>query len=473
MTAGAGRPPAPLSAPGRALSLGRRRAAGLAGVACLAAVMLPLPACSSKLSTGGGAFEVLAYDLLGMDRGTTYYYETLRSAHERATFDYKATEDPFLADKCVNAILKLGEASYSRLEGQVQVIVLLAEVAVEDPISLAKIEAYEALAKMALRLPVVPAAPHPERGDQFLALLKELDGLHDEQGRRRSDTPATRQRVSFVVEQIGAFDLPTYQLVKSGASWFPSRKYITQETAPDLRDVFDRAMVRRSRALILSTLEGGILEAQPFVRRSAVQGLKILAYAPALPGVVERIPLESSPVVRGEITEYLATIGGAAAAEALVGMIEDDDPSVRWKARNALTRLSGTDLGREKDAWQAWVERGVPTMASTGGSVGAPPPPPPATFPPAAGPPAPPMAPPTAPPPYVPLPSPPPAVLPPSVLPPSVMPPVDPPPAPPVELPPSVLPRVAPPPPPTPPPTPPSFGPSLPPPRHVPGTASR
>ncbi len=445
MTAGAGRPPAPLSVPGRGLPLGRRGRAGLAGAGCLVALLVSLPGCSSKLTTGGGAFEVLAYDLLGMDRGTTYYYETLRSAHERATFDYRATEDPFLADKCVDAILRLGEASYSRLEGQVQVIVLLAEVAVEDPISLAKIEAYEALAKMALRLPVVPAAPRPERGDQLLALLKELDGMHDEQGRRRSDTPAARQRVATIVEQIGAFDLPTYQLVKSGASWFPSRRYITQETAADLRDVFDRAMVRRSRALILSTLEGGILETQPFVRRSAVQGLKVLAYAPALQGVVERIPLESSPVVRGEITEYLAAIGGSAAAEALVGMMEDDDPSVRWKARNALTRLAGTDLGREREAWQAWVERGVPTLASSAGPAGAAPPPPPARRPTLAGPP----------------PPPPRAELPPVATPP---------PPPPPDLPPSVLPPVAPPPPPQ---APPAVGPLLPPPRHIPGTASR
>jgi len=267
--------------------------------------------------------------------------------------------------------------------------------------------------------------------------------------------------VAAIVEQIGAFDLPTYQLVKSGASWFPSRRYITQETDVGLRDVFDRAMVRRTRALVLSTLEGGILETQPFVRRAAVQGLKVLAYAPAMAGVIERIPLESSPVVRGEITEYLAAIGGRPAAEALLGMMDDDDPSVRWKARTGLTRLAGRDLGREPEAWKAWIERGSPMLPSTGGFATA------GGFP---TPGAPAVGPGPVPPTFTPPPAPPPSPGAPSFPPPA------PPPVPPApELPPSVVP---PEPPPSPSPAPkgtplPPPGPALPPPRHLPGTATR
>jgi hypothetical protein len=322
--------------------------------------------CSKKLSTGGSPIDAIAYDLLGMERGTAYYYDVVLNAHDKKTFHYRTTDDPYLADKCVDAIVHLGDASYARLEGEVQVVLLLSDVLSEDPSALAKNVAAGSLTRLALKLPEVPGPRVPERGDRYLKLLQELDAAHDPAtGRRLNDTEATKRRVAQVVEEIGNFEFPSPVLERDGLRFFPARKYVTEETDPTLRDVFDRAMVRRSRSLILASLQGAVLDPVPHVRQAAVQGLKTLGAAQALDAVAERVPEESHPWVRAEIAEYLGAIGGPKAAAALLPMIDDVDGSVRHKARLALTRLAGQDLGGDRRAWQAWVERRFPAPASS------------------------------------------------------------------------------------------------------------
>src|SRR5262245_10925171 len=320
--------------------------------------------CSKKLSSGGGALDTFVYDVLGMDRGTAYYYDVVHNAHDRKTFCYRCTDDPYLADKCVDAIVRLGSASYSRLEGEVQVILLLSDVLSEDPSALARNVAAGSLTRLSLKLPDVSAEHIPERGDRYLALLQELDGLHDENGLRKCDSEAPRARVAQIVEEIGKFEFPNPVLEKDGLRFFPARKYVTDETDPVLRDVFDRAMVRRSRSLVLASLEGAVLDPVPHVRQAAVQGLKTLGAEKALDGVVERVPAESHPWVRAEMAEYFGAIGGGKAATALVPMLDDADGSVRHKARLALTRIAGQDLGGERAPWQEWVDRRFPAPAS-------------------------------------------------------------------------------------------------------------
>jgi hypothetical protein len=323
-------------------------------------------ACSKKLSSGGGAMDTVFYDLLGMDRGTSYYYDVVQNAHDRKTFCYRCTDDPYLADKCVDAIVRLGDAAYVRLEGEVQVILLLSDVLSEDPSALAKNVAAGSLTRLALKLPDLPGPVVPERGDRYLRLIQELDGLHDHprSARRLVDTEATKRRVAQIVEEIGNFQFPNPVLEKDGLRIFPSRLYITEETDPTLREVFDRAMVRRSRSLVVASLEGAVLDAVPHVRQAAVQGLKTLRAEKALDAVAERVPEESHPWVRAEIAEYFGAIGGPKAAAALVPMVDDADGSVRHKARLALTRIAGQDLGGERRSWQAWLDRRFPAPSS-------------------------------------------------------------------------------------------------------------
>ena len=229
--------------------------------------------CSRKLSHGGSALDVLAYDMLKMDRGTGYYFTTLQAAHDPTNYSYRASDDSFVADKCVDAIQHLGDAKYDRLEGEVQVILLLSDVLLEDPIVLAKIQSAEALTKLAIALPIAPAVDRPERGDRYLAVLKELDGMHDAEGRRKIDTPATRQRVVQLFDEIGSYRFPKLLDTKNGLRFFPARRYVTVETDPALRDAIDRAMVRRARAVVIVSLTDAVQDSSSSVREAALLGL--------------------------------------------------------------------------------------------------------------------------------------------------------------------------------------------------------
>jgi hypothetical protein len=322
--------------------------------------------------------EVLAYDVFGMERGTNDYYQIVLDAHDRKTFCYRCTDDNFLADKSLDAIYRLGNAHYARLEGEAQVILLLSDVLIEDKIASARNMAAGSLTRLAIRLPDVPGPSVPDRGDRFLGLVKELDGLHDEQGRRRVDTPATRRRVIAIVEEIGSLDFARLQDTKNALKYFPGRAFVTQETDRELRDAFDRAMTRRSRAVILASLEGKIDDPVPHVRQAVVQGLKTLGAARALPAVAQRLESETHPLVKAEMAEYLGAVGGARAAEALVPLLHDDDGGVRRRAQQSLVRLARVDLGRDEAAWDAWRKRtyGTPATAAPAPQVPASPAPP-------------------------------------------------------------------------------------------------
>jgi hypothetical protein len=342
------------------------------GARCLSLVLLGAVfagasgGCSRKLSRGGNAMEVLAYDILQMDRGVGEYYQIVLDAHDRKTFCYRCTDDTYLADKSLDAIYRLGNAHYARLEGEAQVILLLSDVLIEDKIASARNMAAGSLTRLALRLPEVPGPSVPDRGDRFLGLVKQLDAMHDEQGRRRADTPETRRRVVAIVEEIGSLDFPRLQDTKNALKFFPGRAFVTQETDPVLREAFDRTMARRSRAVVTASLEGKIDDPVPHVRQAVVQGLKTLGDARALPAVAMRLQAESHPQVKGEMAEYLGAVGGAKAAEALVPLLHDDDGGVRHRAQAALVRLARVDLGRDEAAWEAWRTRtyGTATVAA-------------------------------------------------------------------------------------------------------------
>lgn len=341
------------------------RARVLAATLLLALAAAPGAGCSKKLSSGGSALDVLVYDVLGFDRGTAYYFNVVQSAHD-ASFAYKDTADPYLADKCVDAIVRLGDAHYTRLEGEVQVIVLLSDVLVEDPSALARNVAAASLTRLALRLPEAPGAPIPERGDRIVPLWDEIDSYHDESGRRRDSNPAVTARIAQRMDEYGRFELADPVLEKKTVRWFATKPYIANETDPQLREAYDRAMVRRSRSLVASALEGSVLDPVAHVRQAGVQGLKALAVARALDSMAERVESESHPWVRAEIAEYFGAVGGGKSAAALLPMLEDSDGSVRHRARLALGRIAGADLGADAEAWRQWASRRFPETASAG-----------------------------------------------------------------------------------------------------------
>jgi HEAT repeat protein len=334
--------------------------------------------------------DSLFYDVLKMDRGTQYYYETVQQAHDPKNFCYRCSPDPYLADKCVDAIVHLGQAQYARIEGEAQVVLLLSEVLLEDPSALARSEAAVALAALGSRMDVPPGVYVHDRGDRYLEILKILDGMHDVNGHRHDDTPGTRQAVAAMIDEVGLLQFDDLLTTKNGLKVFPARPYIVNETDPTLRASIERAILRRASALVRASLVAAIEDRNSYVRIDALAGLKAMKDAQAIDAVTGHLAggpdahPESHPRVRVAMADYLGTVGGLAgpssakAIDALVDLVEDPDGSVRHQARLALAALAGRDLGRGRAVWVAWA-------ASRNGTAAPPTMPMPETSPVAAG----------------------------------------------------------------------------------------
>lgn len=383
---------------------GGRRPAAVAPAALALALAFgvgaPLGGCaSSKKLADGGPVDALVYGVLGQDRDPRYYYEKLRDSHDATseTFAYRLTDDTYLVDKSVDAAGRLGAVDFSRLEGQAQAVILLSSVLIEDPAALARTQAAASLTRMGLRLPRYPRPPwvqdRIERGDGLLAFLQELDGLHDVSGALRDPRPPFAERRLFLVRTIGDMNIVDLEIARDAVKPFTNRPYLIDATEADLRSESDTALVKRMQELIRLSLQAALDAPQDHVRREALIGLKLLGERRAEEAVLARLPLEPDWQVRAEAIEYLGKMASEKAVEALVPLLEDGDSTLRHKARQALVRVAGRDLGRERRAWQAWAEARYPGLAAraaearaaraarAGGG-----PPPPAAAPPAGGP---------------------------------------------------------------------------------------
>ncbi|MDJ0973591.1 MAG: HEAT repeat domain-containing protein [Planctomycetota bacterium] len=326
---------------------------------------LVLAGCSDaqkKLSDGGPA-DILLYQVLGQERPTSYYYELVRDSHDAERFCYRCTDDPYLVDKSINAVTKLGDAPYARLEGQAVVVGKLTEVLLEDPSALGQAGAAGSLTKIGAKLPVYPQAGPPETGARFVQLLQEMDGLHDQNGVRRPGE-GPRQRLMQIVTQIGDFQITDLVLAKESVRPFHNRAFLVDETDPELRTAIDTALTKRLGALIRVALEAAVPAESPWVRADAIRGLKVLAEPAALPAVVQQLEVDPSWQVRGEAVEYLGRIGNADAVAALLPLVSESDPSVRHKSLEALRRIAGQDFGRRRAAWVRWARRTYPELAN-------------------------------------------------------------------------------------------------------------
>jgi hypothetical protein len=336
---------------------------GLLGAALMAG--LGTGGCSSrykKLSSGGSAMDVLVYDLLGQDREPRYYYDLLRRSHDESTWCYNCGADPFLVDKNIDAVERLGDASITRIEGQAQVVSLLVDMLVEDRSALARAAAARSLGKIAARLPNHPPPQVPDRGERFLALLQELDALHAPNGQGRPTTPGARARMAQIVTQIGDLRLEDFTASKSAARFFWSRPFLIQEAEPTMRATIDTAVARRTDSLIAQALRAAVEDPVPEVRRDAIIALQTLGDVTAADAVIERLEREPNWLVRLEAVEYLGIVGSGPAAATLIPLLDDPEASVRHKSRQALVRIAGQDLGMRRETWAAWARNRWPDL---------------------------------------------------------------------------------------------------------------
>lgn len=347
------------------MAKGRRRLhlARPAWILLAVAAAAPAPACSSdykKLSSGGSIADTLMYDVLGNDRDPSYYYTLVQRSHCPQTFCYLCGDDPYILDKNVDAIQRLGDASFGRLEGQAETLVLLEEILIEDRSALARAAAATSMTKIALKLPRYPASPVPDDGRQFLALAQEIGRIY---GGGCPLAPPARARVAAALQQIGNLDFDDLKNSKNAVKELVGRAYLVDERDPQVRTAYDTAVVKRSHDLVLTSLRLAMEDPAAEVRVDAVRGLKTLGDAESQPAVLDRLARESAWLVRLEIVEYLGRTGGGPAVAGLLPLLDDADASVRHKSREALTRIAGRDLGIRRRSWEAWARQAFPGLS--------------------------------------------------------------------------------------------------------------
>ncbi len=341
---------------------GRLRAAGAVLAVC--ALLVGLGACSDykKLSHGGSFTDVVIHDILGQDRPPQDYYQYVRDSHKSGDFCYACGDDAFLVDKNIDAVQRLGNAEFGRLEGEAQVLELFTEVLLEDCSALARSSAANSITKIGLKLPAYCYTPVPDDGSRLLCMLRELDCMHDANGRRRACGTGASRRVATLITQIGNLSFDRYLNTRNAIKPFYDRKYLVDETAPAVRSAIDTALVKRMRALIHEALASAVDDREASVRIDALKGLKTLGDRAAADVVNDRLAVETQWLVKSEAIEYFGRVGTRQGVVSLVGLLDDPNASVRFKARTSLVRIAGKDYGARRKAWTYWARQVDPAI---------------------------------------------------------------------------------------------------------------
>ncbi len=353
----------------------------------LGLLLLAGPGCSSrykKLSQGGSMTDVLFYDVLGRDRSPEQYYDFVRKSHREKDFCYEcASGDPFLVDKNIDALERLGHADFGRLEGVGEVVELMSEVVTGDRSALARAQAATSMTKIALRLPRYEGRPVPDDGGKLLRYMQDVDraylgaavpppsaarGATPVPSTRRTCPPASRALVIDRIGRIGdlAFASTDLRFYWQAIRFFYGRPYLVDEQDPQLRQAIDTALTKRIQALVHVTLASAVLDREASVREDAIRGLKTLEDADAVETIAEQIRLEAHWLVRLEAAEYFGRVGTRTGVKMLIGLLGDANASVRHKARESLSTLAGEDFGTRAVNWKWWARRKDPTIVFEG-----------------------------------------------------------------------------------------------------------
>lgn len=344
----------------KAVTLSAAQPARCARLVACALLGLLLIGCStrSKKLTDGDIPDRLMYDVFGQKRSAAYYYRLVRDSMDESTGCYRCTEDPFIVDKSVNAVLQLGEADFDRLEGQAQTVDLLAEVLLEAPSPLAQSHAANSLAKIGLRMPPYAPGSIPDGGTRSAAAFRELDTMFDSYGRRIDSRSIPRQ--VQLLDTLGEYNLGHLAASRTALQPFFGRSYLIDESDPRVRRAIDTAMTRRMHQVISLALASGVQARASYVREESVRGLKTLRDATVIAPVLTQWEVEQDARVRGEMVEYFGRVATSQSVAALLPVIDDADSTIRYKARLALTRAAGRDLGRRRGTWERWAQQRYP-----------------------------------------------------------------------------------------------------------------
>ncbi len=332
-------------------------AVGAFGVLLLAAAA----GCTRTKKLSGEDTSIIddfRYGVLGQDREAEDYYRIVRQSHESQRGGYRVTADEFLIDKTVDAVQRLGKLTYERLEGQAQVVDLLADVLLTDPSALAQANAANSLTRLTMKFPRTTVRRVADSGAGMQSRVRELDALNKERG-----AAGSARRTAQLVEELGRYRLPTSALARQALRPLYTRPYLVSTSDAAVRRAADRALVLRMEEVARLALRESIGDETAFVREEAVRGLKTIRDSGAEPLVRARLASEPNDRVRVEAVEYLGTVNSASAVATLLPLLEDSDPTICHKARQSLTRIAGRDLGFRRVTWTRWARERYPELA--------------------------------------------------------------------------------------------------------------
>jgi HEAT repeat protein len=165
-----------------------------------------------------------------------------------------------------------------------------------------------------------------------------------------------------VLRELGDLHTEDVTQAKAWIREFFGREYLRGERDPQMRGAIDTATVKRADALVRLALRLAVDDPAPEVRTDAVRGLKTLGDVASADIVIQRVSHETNWLARLEMIEYLGRIGTGPAVAALIPFVEHPHASARHKARTALARVAGQDLGIRTVTWEEWAKARFPEI---------------------------------------------------------------------------------------------------------------
>lgn len=315
--------------------------------------------------------EVLLDLTRGKDRGVGYYTETISAAKTeiiggRYQYQPPAHISHFLIARSVRG---LGGTRIRTSDDLALVADWLLFALAFDPTLSVRSAAAEELGRVLLRLPMteLPPAPSDPRTDERIHTAAQ--DLHRYGKDVRAGKKVTPAQVVERMEALARESPPTRQAAQQAVrafAIFPVRG----ATSKRIRSASERLVPGLVRAAILVSLRevacGDPLrphnEPDPaaVVRAAAAKVLATAQSPVALDAAAVRLedaidPAERDADVRRQLVRYLGRIPSSPQAFQLCLLrLEDVDSGVRYRAQEALQRMTGARVGAQPDAWRAW-----------------------------------------------------------------------------------------------------------------------
>ncbi|MBW3600988.1 MAG: HEAT repeat domain-containing protein [Planctomycetes bacterium] len=173
--------------------------------------------------------------------------------------------------------------------------------------------------------------------------------------------PTPREQLDEVRQIAAGADSMSAAEQEQTAEQFARR--LQSETSPAMKLELLRALGRFNTPMAETALRVSLADADPQVRRTAVEAWSTRRSPQALQTLARVLASDTSLDVRLAAADGLANYEDRAAVDALAVALDDPDPALQYRAIQSLTRVTGRDYGVDVAAWRQYVQGQEPTPA--------------------------------------------------------------------------------------------------------------